>query len=168
MPQGQFPAIVAGQVITAALLEEMLPVYARKDADSPARVNNTLSADPDLFIPLAANGVYHITGYLFASGATLGSGDLLISFAAPTGSLIVWTATGYGTSSTAPVMSPARNSGSAAVGVNGGSQSPVEISAFCANGSTAGNFALSWAENTTNATGTVLKRGSWLLATRSA
>lgn len=169
MPQGQFPTVNAGTNYTASLIQSLAVIWARKDADTPRSNTVSPAADPDLLIPMVANGIYLIIGYLFATGASISTGDILANFTGPAGSVLSYTLSGWSTASTSTVtLSPARNSGNVANGVNGTTPSPVQVQAWAACGVTAGNFVLNWSQNSSNATATTLKRGSWLIAIRTA
>lgn len=169
MPQGQFPVILAGADLTAALLQQLADVTAYKAADTSRSNTTTPTADPDLTIPVVANASYFVFGYVFATGAAISTADIAFTFTGPTGSTFHYTTLGYSTTAiTTLAMSAARTSGNAAQGVNGSAASPVLILAEITTSSTAGNFALNWAQSTSNATATVLKAGSRLAAIRMA
>src|SRR5215470_3983191 len=124
MPQGQFPAILAGQLITAALLQSMVPVTAYKAVDTSRSNTTTPAADADLVIPVAANATYQVHGYLIATGAAIGTGDIVIDFTGPASSTFHYTTSGYSTSATTTLaMSAARTSGNCVQGVNGSAAS---------------------------------------------
>lgn len=168
MPNGQFPTVLAGQVITAALLQQMPLFYMRKDADTPRSNTTTVAADPDLQFTVVSGGIYHIFGWVTATGAAISAGDLKATVVGPTSSTGIWTMTGYLTSGTTFNLNATRNLASTnAVGVNGATFSSAFVFASVTAGS-AGSIQFQWAQNSSNATATTLKAGSWLLALRSA
>jgi hypothetical protein len=169
MPSGQFPAISAGQLLTAALLLSMIPQTAWKSADLPRNTTTTVTADPDLQFAVAANGTYIFAAFLFASGPALGTADIKVAFTAPTGAAFAWSGIGISTSSTSPnIVAVRTTSGSSnPFGING-SETPAILFGAVINGATPGSFALEWAQNTSNGTPTILKAPSCLFALRTA
>lgn len=168
MPNGQYPAILAGTDYTAGLIQSLAPIWAYKAADSPPATTTTLAADPDLTFPVAANAVYLVFGWVHATGAAIGTGDLKLTLSCPGAATAWWDGIGYSTASTTVALSAAKASGSSSsFGVNGSANpSSVRLEMYLSTGS-ASTLTLQWAENTTNATGTVLKAGSRLLAVRA-
>lgn len=169
MPQGQFPTVNAGQDITALLLQLLALPWAYKAVDTPRSNTTTLAADPDLGIPMAAAGNYFFVGALYATGPAINTGDLSVAFTWPTGSAAWWATLGYNVSAATPNLNAVRTASGApsGIGVNAAAGTLAIIVGRC-QASTAGNFQLEWAQNTSNATATVLKGGSWLVAIRTA
>jgi hypothetical protein len=169
MPQGQFPVILPGMDYAAALIQSLASITAYKAGDTSRSNTATPAADPDLTLPVAANATYLVFGYVFATGAAISTADIAITFTGPAGSAFHYTTLGYSTAAIATLaMSAARTSGNAAQGVNGSAASPILILAEITTSGTPGSFALNWAQNTPNATATVLKAGSRLAAIRMA
>lgn len=167
MPSGQFPVILAGTDYTAALIQALGIIYMRKDADTPRSNTTTLAADTDLSFTGAANGIYHIVGWVAATGAAIGSGDLKAAWGTPAGASGIWTGLGYATSGTTVNLNAARALASTnPFGVNGATFSAAFIFASVTL-TTGGTVSFQWAQNTSSATATTLKGGSWLAAVRS-
>lgn len=168
MPVAAFPNVLAGQSLTAALLTSP-EITAWKVADTSRASVATLSADPDLVIPLVANAVYRFEAFLVFNGGTLASSDFQVQVNAPANaSTFWWSAKGKDNNTLAPVLGSAQTSGNAAFGTSGtGSQREAEIKGFVAT-FTAGNLSLFWAQATSNSTATTLKAGSHFLAKRIA
>lgn len=169
----QYPVITAGTKVTADLLNSMIPNYAIKPADTTRASTVTLAADPDLVTgTLSAGGVYavefHIRfGALSAAGirtdwtvptGTTGNrevyGPAATNATNATDAVVLdmrWAVHGYGT---AVIYTDPRNSV--------GNQTQIVEHAIVAVGGTAGTVALRWAQNVTNATGTVVNAVSYV------
>jgi hypothetical protein len=180
-----YPTPLAGQRITASLLRSMQPQTLRKTADTSITASTTPTADPHLTFSAEANAVYTWWGWLKYDGAT--AGDLLVSFTAPSGSLGEWAGHGTGItvigSSSTPTLETdtVRTNGymlrtesndvtqSRSFGALGvGSALSVFIKGTLRVGSTAGTWALSWAQNASNATATTLYTDSYIMLQRIA
>lgn len=160
------PTWVTGQVLAASDINSwFVPVPAYKTADLGRASTITLTADPDLSLPLAASSVYLITISLsFANAnATAGGVNFSFAFTVPSG------ATGYvsktywisassqqtalpdpWTTQRTPYVDNTRDWGMLATG-----------SIFT---SSSGNLVLTWAQGTSNATSTFLRKGSIMTA----
>lgn len=82
-----YPDVAAGQRVTAALMQSMLTQEIVKQADSD-KVNSTFAADPELFVPLAANAIYRIEFRLLVGGRNdddAGGGDFKTEWYVPIG-----------------------------------------------------------------------------------
>lgn len=170
MPSGQFPAVLAGTILSAALLQEIAPWTAWKSADTPRSNTTTLANDPDLSVPVVANGSYLFLCGLFAAGAAISTGDLKVTFTWPAGGNGKWWSAGFATASATPNFNVARTASGSTVafGVNGASSSGAILLGSLLNGSTAGSLTLQWAQNTSNATATTLQANSGILVVRMA
>jgi hypothetical protein len=170
MPSSQFPVILAGTDYTAALIQSIVPWTAWKAADTPRSNTTTLANDPDLTVPVVANGSYLFLCLLFATGAAISTGDLKAAFAWPSGGSGKWGSAGFATGSAVPNWNAARTTTATSVpfGVNGASSSWMLLGGMLLNGATPGSLTLQWAQNTSNATATTLQLGSGLLVVRTA
>lgn len=158
------PTFFAGTRLTAATLQAAVGLKAVKGADTGPRVNNTLAADPDLVLTLAANSTYDFGAELLYKGAASGTGDLKLGWTGPSGFAMEFGMQGvdsglvarfwYYTQASNPT--PATN----------GTSNPLStfLSGTITTAGTAGTLTLLWAENVTNATGTTLMTGSKLWA----
>jgi len=159
-----YPAISAGQRITATLLTSMLPITIRKPADQSVTSSTTLTNDNDLVASLEANATYELEGYLMAFGSTPGVGDMKIDFTIPSGATMKYTSFGVVASSPATSYEATVNASSTAraIGTNGSTDMGVPIRADIVMGSTAGSVQLRFAQNSSNATATGFRAGSRL------
>lgn len=180
-----YPTPLAGQRITASLLRSMQPQVARKTADTQISASTTAVADPHLTFSVEAGAVYVWEGWVKYDGAT--GGDVLLSFSAPSGSLGEWAGHGAGItvigSSSTPTLETdtVRTNGymqrteandvtqSRSFGALGvGNALTAFIKGTLRVGSTAGTFALTWAQNASSATATTLYTDSYISLQRIA
>ena len=160
----------AGQSITADGLNQMVPRFAFKAATTSRASTTTATADPDLTLDLGADdlGDWAIEIFLNATGAALGAGDIKVglSYSGTVGDG-VWMGQGTDTAAITSLHGFGRSIDdlTQSFGVNGGNFSVVSI-----NGSisptTTGTLAVVWAQNTSSATATNLRVGSWMKLTR--
>jgi len=161
MPNGQYPPIVAGQNVTAGLLQSMMPYAAWKTGDTSRSNTVTFTADPDLTIPLSvASAVYELEAYLRYEGGTQGSSDFSFKWSVPAGTSL-WCTVAYKDTAGAVQAGTEQTSGSITAGSNGAAvvrgiliRGSVTVSA------TTGNLVLFWTQGTSSATATVLHLGS--------
>lgn len=146
--------------------------HARKTGDTSRSNDAAPSNDPDLVIAVAANSTYEINGIVFATSAST-TPDIAIQMNGPAGSAGLWQTVAPPTAATtddSTVRTIATAVGSSRTyGLQTGSQ----IFGFPLNGmietaGTAGNFAIAWAQSTSNATATTVKQYSWVSLTKVA
>lgn len=143
-----------------------------KSADTSRANVTTISPDPDLSMPLLANAQYAFDGLLLYTSPSQ-TPDLLLALEAPAGAVGFWTvgAPTSGTTSdpdTIRVIASDLNAGRV-YGVPTVNQSiGAQLTGFITMGGTAGNLNVSWAQNTSSASATIFKAGSWLRVTRVA
>jgi hypothetical protein len=155
----------SGEDITATNLNEMQPLNAYKPAQTSRASTTTLAADPNLAAPVVAAGVYEVECYLNYTGAAQGSGDLKFAFTGPSGATFTWSALGFAVSGgfTTPEMICNNTlTSTRQVGSNSGSTVDCWIKGSLIVSSTAGTLTLTWAQNTSSSTATVLSAGCWL------
>lgn len=160
---------VAGN-LTVTGVNAML--HARKTADTTITSNVTPVPDPHLFIPMVANAVYELNGMLLVTSAST-TPDLTIQMDGPAGSAGTWQTIGPPTAATTddtPVRTIATSLGA---GRTYGLQTAGQVFGFPIGGmvetaGNAGNFTVSWAQSTSNPTGTTMKIYSWISLTRVA
>lgn len=159
-----FPAITAGQRITASLLTSMLPVFALKTADQSVTSSTVLVNDTDLFVPVVASATYAIDCYIRINGAATGTGDIKIAWTIPTSATMSYTS--YGTTTSSPAVQYEATANTAtttrAVGTNGATDMGMAIKAFIVVSTTAGNVQFQWAQNTSVGTATIVRANSWM------
>lgn len=177
-------AVSAGQILSAARLNAQFNTFQAsidakiagfikaKSADT-SRTNNTYADDPHLTFQGVANQVYdvYIRGNFFAPVTP----SIKFQFVFPSGTF-QGTSWEYapGTAAGAHIWQPnptagAMSSASPAplvVGLTGSAtnQWPFRFEGRLALGGSGGTCALQWAQNTTNASATIVRSGSYLLA----
>lgn len=164
-----YPTIAAGQRITGSLLTSMMPTVVLKTVDESVASSTTLQDDDQLFASLPANSTWWMEGYIRTNGANTGTGDMKIDFSIPAGASLVYTS--FATTTAAPAVqyeATANNSGtSRVIGTNGSTPDMgFAPQAYIVIGATAGLVTFRWAQNTSNATATIVRAGSVLRFTR--
>ncbi|WP_067470028.1 hypothetical protein [Actinomadura macra] len=167
-----YPQIAAGQRITAALLKSMQQEEILKTANTD-RVNNTLSADPELTIGLDASAVFFVQFDLLCGGTT--TADIQTRWAVPAGASGLKSILGPGsTAAEGSADNIAMRDGVHAFGTlvpySGVRNSTGNLwrayeSAIVTTVS-AGTLSLEWAQVTTNATASRVSAGSLLRVKR--
>lgn len=165
-----YPNLLAGQRITAELLESMQPLWVGKTVTTDRASTTTISADPELVLPVEANAEYVFEFYWRVSGITAGGIDIQIT--TPTG------ATGsYSCNRLAADQADTgtRTSTRLLFNVETEFSTPstsahqvIEGSGRVITGGTAGNLSIDWAQNASNATATSMTSDSWIQLTRVA
>jgi len=182
-----YPPLFAGQRWTASLAQSMLPVYARKTADTSRAATTTTVADPHLQLTVAANAVYQMEGWIKYDGPT--AADLNLDWSAPSGSLGEWFGWGAGHS---PVITFSA-AGAAQLDTQGGRGYPIRtetnditsarsfgclgtglipltltLGGILRVGSVGGTYSCDWAQLTSDAGAVTLYTDSYLKLTRVA
>lgn len=167
--------IATNDVPTAAQVNEwMINVNFANKPNFTDRTTSTLSADPDLVLPVAANAVYELTAAFLIHSSDPAAGDFKFQFTAPAGCVLLGTAVGYTASATVNTNVVAtgftlNTVPSFGIGVATAEPwNPIQIQGCLNTGSTAGNFTLTWAQNTTSATITRLMTNSYINLRRTA
>lgn len=168
-----YPQPLAGQKITASLLRSMLPQIVRKTADTSRSATTTYEADPHLVFPAEAGAVYVMWGWVKYFAST--TPDIKIRFTVPTGCLGEWAwimpGSGTGASATAgySIRTDTNDVGAGRTGYGtSDTQQMTPMGALFRMSTTAGNISLEWAQNTSDATASVLYTDSWLAFQRIA
>ena len=146
----------------------------RKTADETVNNSATLQNDDHLLFAIGSNEVWVVMFHLFVSAASA-TPDIKIALSLPSGATsamgIIGQATGTtGTEADAKIQSFTSATTALSVGVPADSTSNTFVlySAHIANGSTAGNVQLQWAQSTANASDSKIRTGSFLVADRVA
>lgn len=165
-----YPDWKVGQKVTAALLAAMQPIRATKSVDTARASTTTLAADPHLVLPVLANAVYDLDGYIEYDGNFGGSGDLKLDWTVPAGTTMRWAPRSNASGDTTQKFSSgsvaynlAVSAGTYGVGTTRNSLSPR---GWVITSGTAGNLTLRWAQNSSNAVATTLYANSWVRLTR--
>jgi hypothetical protein len=151
--------------------------YIAKTADETINSSTTLQNDDHLVLPVVAGAVYRFELDLYMIEATDFVGDFKMSFTCPSGATFDMHGAGAhitdlsaGTSSNGEwigKLATASASASLSFGV-GTSLTGVRVFGRLVMSSTAGNFQMQWAQNASDASGTTLKAGSFMMMTRVA
>jgi hypothetical protein len=144
-------------------------MVAIKTTDNTVNNTATLASDSQLSLPVEASTTYALEMYLDYSSATTPDAKVSLSVpasatwsVAPNGLLTSVAATS-GSIETASVTT----AGSLTFGGNGaGTHVSANPVGWVKTAGTAGNVVVQWAQNTANASNTVLYTGSWIKLTR--
>lgn len=181
-----YPPLAGGQRITGTLMRSMLPMTARKTADTSRAATTTAVADPHLTFEVEASAVYTWHGWLKFDGPV--GGDFNIDFTTPSGALGEWTGWGAGVAAitsvnTTPALisdtastrgylirtetndvTQSRSFGTLAVGT----ALTATLHGTLRVSTTPGTFSLDWAQLSSDAGSTTLYTDSWLEMRRIA
>lgn len=162
-----YPVWRAGMKLTLARLQAMRWTYVLKTADETVTSSTTMQNDNDLVIPVEANATYYARVHLAFGG--LSGADIKTQWTVPTGTTGLKFSRGpeIGTTdrqdtnmiSAVHNLTTVRNYGcmsTLAANISGEAQIANEFLRIVTS-STAGNVQLQWAQNTSNATGTVMR-----------
>lgn len=155
------PTWSVGQVLAASDVNTwFVPRVAYKTA-AEHRSNTTLTADTQLTLPVDASAIYEVDGYLVYNGTTT-PGDLKIQWNIPSGTVFNLQGNGYNVAgndqASTALQSTAQpfNFSATSVGVIRN----VSFNGTLVTSVTAGNFALTWAQNSASGTDTIIFTGS--------
>lgn len=167
----------AGQTLTAADLNALVPLEAELASDQSVTSSTTIVDQADLTIAVEANATYELTGVLIATSAANAAGDVKYRFSYPANATLTVTGPGphnslasgsqadgewfyvlLDTATPAPDMPYGASTAGAATIING----KLKV------GATAGNLVCGFAQQASNANATVLKAGSYLRLRRTA
>lgn len=171
----QYPIILPGHDITEALLNAMHPLFAFKAAHTDRSSTTTLTADPDLVLPLAGSAVYRVEFWLYYGAAA--AGDFRTTWQVPSGATGNRSVLGPGQAALdggADNISMRAGVHNYTTGVvyNGVRDSTVNLSLVVETATvvtaSAGDVAIMWAQSSSNATATRLGAGSYMTARRLA
>jgi|SRR5215469_874359 len=160
------PAVTlfAGQKLTAALLLSLVPSGVVKPSDQSLVSSVTFQNDNDLVVPLAQLQSFFFACFLDYEGGTAGAADMKWQWVTPAGTTLRYIAI-Y--ENLTPTFAGAATLGSADIGQaqsNGATnRRGVLMIGAVTTSSTAGNMQLQWAQNTSNATATIVHANSMLL-----
>ena len=145
-----FPAITAGQRITAGLLTSLLDLQVTASADQSAP-STTLVTDNALALPVAANAAYSFSLYGVFDGAAAGGLD--IELTVPAGAVLSYSA------GAAEHLSGTRFTGLGPLAGAGVNQTVI-LTGTLTMGGTAGTLQFLFAQNANNGTATRRRAGS--------
>jgi hypothetical protein len=167
----QYPVITAGSKITADLLNSMMPNYLIKPGDTTRASTITNTNDPDLVVPVVANGVYDIE-FNIIFGALQAAG-IRTAWATPTGTVGLKRSLGPGSVNVAETNANTTEmrwsvvTATTQLGYTDPRNAVASLSHIIERGlitvgSTAGSVALTWSQNVSSATGTVVSANSYV------
>lgn len=173
----KYPDIEVGDIWTADLANASIPDIYYKSTSTTRASTTTLADDPDLVVPVAANGIYIVEfdlRYACLNNNTNTLAGFKTVWTAPTGTLSTnREVLGYGSNVVTDdnqLMRSGVHAYSTVVSYGSRNSTTLQVRAYEIGlvqlGSTAGNITLQWAQNTSNATGTVLAATSFAKATR--
>jgi hypothetical protein len=162
--------LAAGDKPTAQQLNDFGPLFVTKLIDETVTSSTTLQDDDELFLSVAANCTYWMDVlFLYRAAATP---LIKIAFSGPTAATLAWTPWALHNSVTAATAGTIETvirdiSGEISLGVAGtGTTVTARPVGILTTSSTAGTFRVRWAQNVSNATGSVVKAGSSLMLRR--
>lgn len=158
------PVWVPGQILTSSDVNQWLaPNASFKTSDQTVTSSTALVNDTALVVPVLANAIYEVKCLVIYTA--LNGGDLKWTWTVPAGAALLYQAlhneggaTGLGNSSL--VNSQALVG--FAVGQGAGTNTGVGMQGSIVVGSTPGNLQLQWAQNTSSATSTTVRTGSYI------
>jgi hypothetical protein len=137
------------------------PLGVRKGATQTVSSDTTTDNDSDLIISLEPDREYVIEGVIFAS-STSATPDVKLAFSAPNGSTLDIAVIDAEAAKSELIQSP--DTDSASIPLTATHPIAIQVSGTVKTGGAAGNFAVQWAQNQTNATAVGVLRGSYLRA----
>jgi hypothetical protein len=164
----QFPALFAGQRLTAGLLQDMIPQFVLTPANTVRATQTTQAADPYLAFPVTAGGIYLIEFNVAYAGVS--AAGISTTWIMPSGTSGTRSVQGPGSTATssnannvtmnmASVVFSTLMSYGCTTNVSTAFQNLSENAVFTAASTGTVNFA--WAQTTSSATGTVVAANSW-------
>jgi hypothetical protein len=149
--------INAGGRITASEVRGVAPLAAYKASGQSVTSSTTLVNDNDLFLAIAANGVYVVQSLMLISG---GAGNFKYTFTIPSGASGNFSALQENTGGT--LINEGAVSWTATT--TGGTGQGIWLYGLLVNSSTAANLQLQWAQNASNGTPTTVGAYSYMTA----
>lgn len=154
--------ISSGMRLTPDRLNALAPMGRWRTVDSSAVNNSTTMVNDTVMVwtGLLANAVYELHVMLrFNSNSTA---DLKYGWTTPAGSTFSWESDGYNTTNARAInaLGGAQQPGFAGGGQGGTTDDAVEFTGLLIMGSSSGTLQGQFAQNTANASNTVLKAGS--------
>lgn len=127
-------------------------LFARKPTNETVANSNALQDDDDLGAPVAANSVYKVDAWIHWSSPT--TPGIKFGWTAPAGSTLDWS--NYDPADVNYTLASVMTRSGGVV------HRVLPLSGLLVVGGTAGTLRLQWAQNTANASSTVVYANSWL------
>lgn len=157
----------SGQKLTAAMLQQLVPLRATLTSDVTLTASSTTLQDvTGMVVTPAVSTTYELEGVIFYD--TSGTPDIKFAFTYPTGATFSWGPAGLKfdgsdfQSHFTAVHREASPTSTPVAGLGSGTEVTVHIQGKLVMGSTAGNLQLQAAQNTSNASDTIVKADSWI------
>lgn len=171
-----YPTVAAGQRITAALLQSMIPNVVVKSADQSIANDTSNQNDLHLFAPVEANASYIVEGMLLYAAHS--SADIRMGWTVPAGATFDWIIhaqinTVTGGLATGGIVVDRQSAGNSAFPLGGFGAENTTVMTGLLRGrvetaGTAGTLQLNWAQLTANATASIMKARSWISLRRTS
>ncbi len=151
--------------VLSSLITEVRTVFARKTSDETVNNSTTLQNDDALFVAVEANAVYDFLIAIHHNSG--GTPDIKFGWTVPASTTMVW---GGFIVNTAGAFTVAANlSQTSVVSIGGtGSDSFQAFQGVVVTSGTAGTLQLQWAQDTLNASNTIVRAGSYLALSRTS
>jgi hypothetical protein len=163
------PTLSAGQDPTAAQWQTLLPIKAVKSIDETVNNSATLQNDDALVLAVNSTATYEVSGIIrYNSGTTP---DIKFAWTAPASATFFWECIGLDTGASGVTGTVSRQALAIGdtVGIGGtGNDLAASIKGILTVASTAGNLQLQWAQNTANASNTIVRANSYIVARQIA
>jgi len=162
------PTWSSGQILTASDVNSyFVPGAAYKTADTSRSFSATLTADPDLALPVAATAFYQFFCVLNFEGSSTVSQGLKWNFTVPSGTTLRYHATFTDSSNNQVTGNMYTGASTPAGGTNGaGVLRGVTMNGTVYTGSTAGTMTLQWCQNVSESATVTLHLQSYLYLQR--
>lgn len=146
-------------VITAAQLEAIVPRIADRTSTQTVNGSSALVSDSQLFLAVAASTRYRLRGrILYNSNSTA---NFKFAFTFPTSTTLSFTVTG--TAAGGSVLATFdQTDGTVSALAGAGADDSAFIDGIVTVSSTPGTLQVQWAQNTSNASNTQVKAGSYI------
>ena len=151
----------AERVVTTPTTLGNIPKVIRKTANETVNNSSALQNDDHLLYALAANEEVYFKAYLKYTSNT--TPDFKVAFTVPTGATLDWMWNGRNTSITVENNFVTGSGVVGAVGGFTGTTLALDIEGIVLNGVNAGDLQMQWAQNTANATDSILYENSVLI-----
>ncbi|MCW2873342.1 hypothetical protein [Actinacidiphila oryziradicis] len=147
--------------------------FTRKASSQAVTSSTTMANDNDLFLSVAANATYHVTGIFIFNGASASAGNFKTGWSAPAGAALDWFMSGQPVGATAGSGSVVTNSKQIAdlssLGTIGtGTNLTGILTGLLVTSGTSGTLQFQWAQSATSTTATTLLAGTFVIMRRVA